>query len=333
MSTRTFASLALAGAACLATSRVAMASGNEPGSLLVYPAYDNRVDSLSVVSVVNTDDNIVGGNVAVEFIYIDGDTCLEFNRTHLLTQNDTFTAVTRFHNPNATQGYVYVFAKNPSTGQAIAWDYLIGSMFVTAGTNTLGFESIPYVFKAGATVRNGAPLPDRTPTDFDGDGVRDLNGLEYERAGDVYMIPLFIGNDQNVVGELVLLGLTGIRFQTIVNFLIYNDNEEIFSSQVLFDCWDRIPLTSITNVFTDAFLDSTNDNPLETQGLSNETGWYEMDGLNAFSTAAQVVSPAFLAMQIQRIGGSQAATIAFQEGRQGNGDLLPIGLFGDQPPN
>jgi hypothetical protein len=314
-------------------SPASMASGNEPGSLLVYPAYDNRVESLSVVSVVNTNGDLVNGNVAVEFIYINGDNCLEFNRTHLLTPKDTFTAVTKFHNPNATQGYVYVFAKNPSTGAAIAWDYLIGSMFVTAGTNTLGFETLPFVFKAGAVARNGAPLPDRTPTDFDFDGIRDLNGVKYEKAGDVYMIPLFIGNDANVQGELVVIGLTGIRFTNIINFLIYNDNEEVFSSQLVFDCWDRVPLTSITNAFSNSFLVTTNDNPNETQGLNNETGWYEMDGLNSFSTAAQIVSPAFLAMQIQRIGGSQASSLAFQRGRQANGDLLPTGLFGDQPPN
>jgi hypothetical protein len=342
MMKRTFAALALTGAAWAALGTGAIAGGADPGSLLVYPCYDNRGGAISVISVVNTNGDTSGdthGNIAVEFVYINGDTCLEFNRTVLLTPKDSFTAVTKYHNPNADQGYVYAFAKHPISGQAVAWDYLVGSMQVYTGLNQLGFETMPYVFKAGSRVRNGGPLDDLTPTDMDHDGIRDLNGIEYEKAPDIIVVPSFIGNgnllSMNVTGELVVLGLTGIRFTNLISFAIYNDNEEMFSAQLTFDCWDRFRLTDITNAFRDSFLQGSNNNPAETQGLNEETGWYEMNGIVAFTTAAQIQDPAFLAMQIQEIGifRSQSAERAFMIGRQSNGDLLPVSIFGDVPAN
>lgn len=330
MMKRMFASLTLACATVAMLGSGAMAGGADPGSLLVYPCYDNRGGTLSILSVVNTHDT---GSVAVEFIYINGDNCLEFNRTTVLTPKDTFSAVTNVHNPASDQGYVYAFAKSTTTGQAIAWDYLVGAMHVHTGTMGLSYEVLPYIFKSGFKNR-GTGLP----TDADGDGLRDLDGVEYEQAPDRVVIPQFIGNGNlaahNVNGLLVVLGLTGIRHTTIINFAIYNDNEEMFSSQLTFDCWDKVRLRNITNAFSDSFLRGSNQNPLETQGLAEEIGWYEMDGLVAFSTTHQISNPAFLAMQIQEMGmlRSQSAARAFMIDRNPNGALLSTSIFGDPDP-
>jgi hypothetical protein len=329
---RTFASLALVGVTWVAVGSEAMASGIDPGSLLVYPCYDNRNGAISIVSVANTHDF---GSIAVEFIYINGDTCLEFNRTVLLTPKDIYSAVTRFHNPNADEGYVYAFAKSPTTNQAVVWDHLVGTMQIHTGLNQISFEAMPFVFRSAARTRGNEGMATDLPPIGDNDGNRDLDGREYEQAPDVVIIPQFLGNGNllgfNVDSELCILGLTGIRHTTIVNFGIYNDNEEFFSSQLTFDCWDRVRLTDITSAFTDSFLKSSNDNPAETQGLTEDVGWYEIDGAVAFSTIDQEVDPAFLAIQVQSLGlfRSQEGTQSFGKGLQPNGALLPVSIFGD----
>ena len=73
-----------------------------------------------------------------------------------------------------------------------------------------------------------------------------VSGISF--SGD---IPRFLVQGKAFQSELILLGLAGGRmFNTIVNFWIYNDNEEAFSAQYQFRCWDRVPLASINGSFT-----------------------------------------------------------------------------------
>lgn len=335
---RTLASLVsvtvTAAATCLGFAAPAAASApaaapvavGETGSLLVYPCFDNRLGATTVLGVVNTHPT---SSIAVELIYIDGDSCLEFNRTVVLTPKDAYSVVTREHFPSVAQGYVYAFAKRPGTGVAVSFDHLAGTLHLFAGASQLGFKAQPFVFRSAAGI-------DDVPTDVDTDGIRDLNDIEYEAAPDVLVEPHFLGNGNlfgmNVEGTLVLLGLTGIQFRTVVDFAVYNDNEQMFSTQVEFDCWERLPLRRVANVFRDDFLNSTNDDPQETQGLVEESGWYEMDGRTAFSVADQVDDPAFLALQVETNGlfRHTAAALPFFKGTQTNGDLLPVGIFADE---
>ncbi len=52
-----------------------------PGSLLIFPEFDNRPGQNTLLTVTNTHASPVLGNVQVEFVYVDEDTCQEFNRT------------------------------------------------------------------------------------------------------------------------------------------------------------------------------------------------------------------------------------------------------------
>ena len=342
MNQRLIATLALAGVATLGLGRSAYAvdgvpCGDRPGSLLVYPCFENERGTLTLLTVTNTNDNVVTGTVAVEFIYIDGETCLEFNRSHILTANDTLTVLTQHHNPNMQRGYAYVFAKSPLTGQAIAWDYLIGTNLFLQSLDVYDFETNAIVFQAGEGLVNGAP------TDLDGDGIRDLDGVEYSQAPDEILVPRFFGNvGSRVKTHLVLIGLTGARFSTLINFLVYNDNEEVFSTQHEFDCWDKVCLTDISGVFRRDFLLTTNQNPFEIRGLNAmaapaaapegallEPGWYRMDGAVAQSTNTVVTDPAFLALQIERRNESGVAAVPFSLGTQDNGGLLSLSLMGN----
>jgi hypothetical protein len=324
---------ALGLAASLAFSSTALAVDGDtscglqkPGSLLLYPSFDSSPGSSTVITVTNTNDDVVNGTVNVEFIYIDGRTCLEFNRTRTLTANDTLTVLAAVDNPVQQQGYLYVFAKSPTTGRAITWNYLIGNLldvdaFVLFdwSVNAISFEGL---------TGNGSD------TNVDGDTLRDLNGVEYSQVADEILIPRFFGQGFPIFSELLLINLTGgSQFDAVVNFLIYNDNEEVFSAQYQFRCWDFIKLNDINNVFDRDFLLSTNHNPFEVQGVPGlETGWMRIDGAVAFSTQASFQDPAIVAMLVEQfwaVATFGTADLPFGRGAQDNGDLLSNSIFGD----
>lgn len=324
--------LTLVGAASSAS-----ANGRNPGSLLLFPEFDNRQGNISLLTVTNSNTGVnpdgSSGTIKVEFVYIGRHgingvplNCLETNRTETLTANDTLTLVTSFHNPNQEQGYVYAFAKDVVTGRAKAFNYLSGQVLTLES-----WEQIEYSINAMPFRGLGALNGD---TDVDSDNVRDLDGVEYEPVPDEMLIPRFFGSSNNIDSELILIGLSGgIRFNTIADFWIYNDNEEVYSAQREFHCWERVRLRDINAVFTNDFLHySTNHNvnePLGAQG-NTETGWIRVYGNIAYSTAEVIQDPAIVATLIERAGNYGAADLAFDTpATQANGDLLPTGLFGD----
>jgi hypothetical protein len=342
-----FSSLALAGVAFAGLALSASADSlDRTGSLLLYPLFDNNRGGIYTITVTNTNSDttplatgqLLAGTVDVEFVYVNGYDCLEFNRTRRLTPNDTITVTARYDNPNQSEGYVYVFAKSPATGKAIKFDSLAGDSFQVAPSLVGGVDLPPVVFMGGSALAAGAN------TDLDSDGVRDLNGLEYEKVSDELLVPRFIADFDGVSRpELLLIGLTGKSFTTIVNFLIYNDNEEVFSAQYAFDCWDRVKLKDINGAFTQEFLLSTNHNTNENVVITGnsasaeivptplEYGWFRMDGAVAFSTAASVQDPAFMAVRMERFQNSHVAgaSLPYGIGEQGNGDLIQHGPFPD----
>ncbi len=301
-----------------------------PGSLLVFPEFDSRNGSSTLLTVTNTAPS--GDPIAVEFVYIGRYDlqnhqlpCLEFNRTHTLTPNDTLSVITNFHNPNQGLGYVYVFAKNPTNGRAIVHNFLAGSSLVIDGRSGGSSSHSPEVFPGiGA---------EGTETDHDNDGLRDLNNVEYGCSPAEILVPRFLGQGVSVASDLVLINLTGgSEFTASIDFLVYNDNEEVFSTQTSFQCWVKRPLLDISSVFSNSFLlYSTGNNPGENVGV--ESGWFRMNGGVANSSAASFVDPAFLALLIERTpGGGQDADLPFVNGGQTNGDILCHSLFGDTTP-
>jgi hypothetical protein len=316
---------ALGLAAALALTSTANAE-SRPGSLLLYPSFDSSPGSSTLLTVTNTNDDVVTGNVLVEFVYIEKETCLEFNRTALLTANDTLTVLAAVHNPQQQRGYVYVFAKSPLTGQAITWDYLIGNMIDVDAIALFDWSINPVSFQ-GQTITG-------LPTDVDEDGLRDLNGVEYSQAPDEILIPRFFGQGFPIHSSLILINLTGGgRFTATADFLIYNDNEQVFSAQHSFKCWEMKRLSSISSAFTRDFLLSTFQNPFEVLGAPHlESGWMKINGNVAQSRAASIDDPAILAVLVEQffaIATFGSADLPFHSGEQDNGDLLPLGIFGD----
>jgi len=319
---------------CAATSLPALAEGQRPGSLLVFPLVDNSRGDETWLTVTNLASGASTSTVAVEFIYVRGNDCLEFNRTRILTPKDTITVRTKNDNPQMAAGYCYAFAKDPVSGLPITHNFLIGREVVLIGMTlqTIEIPAIPFV---------GLGTPGQG-TDRNGNGRRDFDGLEYEPVPEELHVPSFVGQTPQVPpfisrNELVMINLTGgSAFTAVVDFRIYNDNEEAFSAQTSFSCWTRRQLLDISGVFSQGFLFFTNHNPLESwpQAVGAplpdlETGWYTIDGNVAFSSADSEQDPALLAVQIERNYFGYNASLPWATGTQTNGTLL---LLGNQYP-
>ena len=131
----------------------------------------------------------------------------------------------------------------------------------------------PLAFKAGSHVSDDHKLS--------------LDGLEYEKMPDEIQIPRFFGQGMGTNfpspfdSMMIFINFTGgAMFRAIADVLIYNDNEQIFSSTVEFDCWDEIDLIDVSGATGLAFLEGTNNDPDEVfiAALLMETGWLRIDG-------------------------------------------------------
>jgi hypothetical protein len=311
-----FHKFVLSGLTVAGMASMAMADGRNAGSLLLYPEFDNRAGIVTVLTITNTAVNV--GDVDVEFVYIGryGSSgqyinCEEFNRTETLTDNDTLTLITNAHNPQHEQGFVYAFARD-GVDSPIVHNWLIGQVMTVDGLDA--FE-----YSVNAVSYEGLAL------DVNGNTLRDLDGVEYEQSPDEILVPRFLGQGGPYQSELILIGLAGgAQFHTTVDFLIYNDNEEVFSSEYTFRCWERVELLEISGIFANTFLkDFTNDDPQELLGAPTiETGWFRVWGALASSTTTSIQDPAIYGVLVERIGNRGAADLPFEAGQNDTGKLF-----------
>jgi hypothetical protein len=125
----------------------------------------------------------------------------------------------------------------------------------------------------------------------------------------------------------------GVQFTTTVDLQIFNDNEDPFSAQHTFYCWDKRPLLQLSGIFSNSTLHASQHDPNEIVGEpAQESGWLRLDGRTAVSSAAMIPDPAFLAVLIDSRGQGSTSDLPFEQCTQTNGDLLPIGLLGDTGP-
>jgi len=299
----------------------ATAGGRNAGSLLLYPEFDNISGELTVLTITNVDDQ---NSVDVEFVYIGrhdyyGDQdCEEFNREETLTPNDTLTLITGQHNPEMEQGYVYAFARE-GVGNPVVHNGLIGNSLVIQG-----FYSIEYSVNAVSYTGYAGDLNDN--------GLRDMDGNEYETNPAEIQVPRFFGESEVFGSSLILIGLTGgVKFDTTVDFLIYNDNEVGFSSEYTFNCWAKVDLWDISALFTHDFLaGNTNHDEDEYLGSAqHEYGWFRFWGHIASSTSTDISDPAVYGVLIEGIGGVYGgADLPWEAGTNANGSLLARSLDG-----
>jgi hypothetical protein len=314
--------LTLAGAALLGA--VAHADGLNPGSLLIYPEYDSTTSHNTLITVTNTSQTLT---IRVKFEYVSPlePVCLLTDREATLTPNDTLTVLVSAHIGAGRRGFLYVFAIGTG-GAAISANFLVGDNLVIDGANSLQYAINPLVFRAVPTLNSS--------TDLDNDGIRDLDGNEYEPAPGRILIPRFMGQSTSHTSDLILIGLSGGgRFHTIADFVVFNDNEVPLSAQYEFPCWERVPLLTINGVFARSFLaNNTDDAAAEILGQNSyESGWMIIQGTVAQSANTAISDPAILAVLVERTGTRAGAELPFIQGRRTNGALFPQSNTGNGP--
>lgn len=308
------------------------ANRRQPGSLVLFPEFDNRGGMTTFLTITNTSYE---NSIDARFTYRGEEDCSPYSRIEKLTPNDTLTLITDVHNPEQVRGYAYVTAECPDGNDPVAFNHLIGGLIVMDGVNYVAYSVNAVSFQglgegAGQGYCNGFPL-----TDLDQDGLRDLDGIEYDMAPDSLMIPRFLAQGGTIDSDLILIDLSGGKhFNTTVDFLIFNDNEDLFSTEYSFRCWEKPSLLDISNIFGQEHLaNGTANDPEEILGNPNqESGWFRVNGGSATSTnGTLIVDPAIYAVLIERTNlEQQAADLPFEDCGQDNGALLPNSPNGDQ---
>ncbi len=336
--------LLLSLASVVGLASLASAAADTPGSLLLFPEYNSAPGVFTVISVANTKNGPQGLPTApairAHFVYIDGATCQETDRFEPLTPNDLVTVIAGFHNSISARGFLYVYAVDAASGAAVKWDWLIGSQMQLDGISTFNYSYNPISFKAGRF----APA-DGSPTDQDGDGVRDLNGIEYEKSWNEILIPQFFGQGNGRRSELVLINLTGrFDFEATANFLVYDDYENVYSTQYRWRCWVKVPLsrmpphgdpaTGIDNLFENSLLAAGGGQGTIAGAPGLETGWMRIRGSTASSSTSQIANPSIIAVLDETIGTFGMSDIPYLVDQTNvKGDLLaPAGPAGDTSP-
>ncbi len=348
---------------CVETPDCKCLNRREPGSLLLFPEYNKGPGRLTVFTVTNANCDFFDGNVDVEFRYINGDSCLESNQKESLTPCDTITFLTNSHSNN-NKGYAYAYARNSSitsavnpAGVPIVFNHLVGQLIVVDGWSSIEYSMNAVSFKGvgeegSSTDReNPGPVPGTI-----GDGIRDLDNFEYEEAPDKVYIPRFLGQDpvlnpRGLHSDLILIALSGGRLfeanqitpggGTTVLIHGWNDNEEMFSIEHTFDCWQKIRLGLVqsgdvitpvpgTLAFDQSTIGGLLDDPSEIAGWNGrDAGWFWVDGLAASSSAETIDDPAIYAVLVETVRSRSAADLPFEYCTQPNGDLLPGSILGD----
>ncbi len=306
-------SSALLAVCVLAFAPPAHAGGQTPASLLIYPEFDTRVGQSSFLTLTNVNSDPVTGAIDVHVVYVDASTCLQSDLFFHLTARDTVTWVASAHVPVGRRGYVWAVALDPVTHRAIHNDCLIGDLVRVdgLGSQCWSVQTLGFLGKTAVGAN----------TDVNNNGRPDLDGIEYERAPNRFFVPRFFGQYPDPaprgkpVSDLILLQpLVGTGVTTTTAFLIWNDNEEVFSGSYAFSCWTRVRLLSISGVFAQSFLSQTNDNPAEVIGMPTvESGWFQVRGATASGSSGQVTqNPPVFGVMVE-VMPTSAASLPFIE--------------------
>ncbi len=264
----------------------------QPGSLLIYPLFDSTPGRGTLITVTNINDSRATcqefgpngfrqGDVRLHYVYIDGDSWLEFDTDEDLTPGDTLTVFADQHNPEQVEGFLWVEARDPESGEAIDFDYLIGSaIIVDTGVNFL-WSYTPYPFRALPDEGSGPDIDGcgRELTDVDEDRCADFDGIEYDFFPDVLYIDNFFAETSNFSNELTLMNAARMDppDDTVnVRFGIWNNDENRFSRSFPLTCWNRFALSDVSNIVLKTRLGG-DDEELVFNGNGILTGWVEMD--------------------------------------------------------
>lgn len=335
-----------------ATSLPAIADARNPSSLFLFPLYEQGPLGGAPTALPNLNTLITVTNTSstqtayVHYVFVSVSDSMTSPCTHLndqtrtLTPLDTYSLLTNpFASTTARKGYAYAFAvdRQLPPWRPVSFNHLIADAVILDGVVGTNFSFNPVGFRS-ISEATGAPIG-TAPASWSPAPL--LDGVMYSRAPDRILIPKFMAQNSTHghVSELVFLNLamattpattpTANQMLTLVDFLVFNDNEEAFSAQYEFRCWKRTPLSSINGLFDEFFLANfTNDAPGEVTlsaaaGDRAETGWILLKGGVSTFSSGDIQDPAIMAVLIENTGTDEyTAELPFFLGER-NGKLQP----------
>ena len=283
--------MALLAAMLLTAAASAQPAHLQPGSALVYPLFDSAPGNGTVICVTNLNDNneycqnsdFRKGDILVHYVYVDGETWVEFDRYEMLTRGDTLCVIADQHNPEGEAGFLTIAAMDPSTLESVVFDYLIGSAILVQSDLNFLWSYTPYAFKGLASGGSDCNL---ATTDADGDGAMDFDGsTEYSSFPRELMVDNFFEETDNFDNQLTLMTTAGSVYTAEVDFLFWNNIEQKFSRSFDFVCWWSGKLSDISAIAGTLGGDS------QEMGVPPvENGWVSIKGSRIVDGAGNPVS-------------------------------------------
>ncbi len=286
--------LALMAALSLAGVASAQPMHLEPSGALVFPLFDSRPQSATVINVTNTEEDrtvetnqFLAGDVRIHYVYYgknaDGSTvCLEFDRFEFLTPADTISVIASEHNPEGEVGFLTVTAQDPESGDPLDENFLIGSAYVANAGLDIMWCYTPYSFQTNGAISTPPPM--------------NFDDSHYDSFPREIFIDSFFEEEAGVFeNQLSLMSTSGQDYINEIDVFTYNNKEDRFSRTFKFVCHTTVALSEISSIVT-----NLGGDPNE---FAKETGWMKLRGRTILDLAGNSISgsaiPAILGVFVQ----------------------------------
>lgn len=246
-----------------------LASRGNPGSCLLFPYVNTSAGNLTIITITNVQLD----SIWLRFVWVDSEQCTPEDHWFSLTGEDTVTFLCSVFQGKSFEGFLYVYVVDGEGSEMertdIETNVLVGQEFIISSWDngaTGCFSINPIIIQAIDPVS---------------DGKLYLDGTEFSAAPRTLYFPRFFGQpDQGQVemlkSKMVLINVTGGMFYTAsADIHVYNDNENCFSTDYDFDCFEYEDLRLVSPATTADFLLSTSHAMNEPVGLTGiiEAGW------------------------------------------------------------
>lgn len=309
--------LAVVGLATVASTALAQPRNHVPASALLFPLFDSDDGATTILTVTNTNTSTQecaehrrAGDVLVHYQYVDGVAWQEFDRYEWLTPGDTLSVRSDTHNPEGDFGFLLVSAlrePDPMSYVVSDFDYLVGSAIVVHASDETAFRYVPYSFQSPAESPDECTI---VPTDLDLDGALDFDGAEYVKFPREIIVDSFFQEGPRFGNDLVLVTTANRDFSSEVEFLLLNNQGDLFTGALRMNMFWSGSISDLTPVSAELQGD-----PLEFAGPSIETGWLLVRGRRIFDRSGNPVLdeqggfaiPPIIGLLTQRIEGTGMA--------------------------
>lgn len=242
-----------------------LVADSQPGSVLVFPKFDEREGKATHLRITNTHDSEYVG-VRLDIICpgikdFEAESRCEATDVHLRISPHGTALIPVSQYAPCNEGFIVAIAEQapltptqPSSGQVISWNYLTGSYHILSGDaneadQAIGIQSI---HPDGTVLTSGGlqfgPDPDPATQDYVALGTTLYTDfLATHEVGDEEAGLMEAGS------ELILLSLDTIvgaqNPPTLVNINFWNADQVQYSASLEYVCWTRVRLEQVSDLF------------------------------------------------------------------------------------